>query len=560
MKISKQIDTDVLVVGGGIAGLMAAISAAEQKVDVLVAEKANTRRSGSGATGNDHFLCFNPELQKIDIGTMIKEMLDGQVGPWHDTQITKVHLLRTFEMVQKWDSWGIRMRPFGDQYVYMGHAFPGRPKMYIKYDGSNQKQVLTDKAKVSGAKLLNHHTVVELLRVGDQVAGAIALDTRKPEPAFVLIRAKAVIMCTGCTVRLYGNATTPGSMFNIGNCPSCAGGMAPAYRIGAKLVNMEHPYRHAGTKYFARCGKATWIGVYKYPDGSPLGPFVTKPNREYGDNTSDVWKSAFTDLMQNGRGPAYLDCSEASPEDQEFMRHGMISEGLTSQLNYMDSEGISPARHAVEFQQYEPFLFGRGLEINTEGQTNIEGLYAAGDPVGNFRSGISGAAIWGWICGENAAKRVAGGAALQSVKGHPEIAGHLARYEAMLGRENGSTWQEGNLAVQQIMSDYCPSGPYRVRSETLLTAGIKYMGDLRLKARQTMGASCSHTLLRGLEVMDLIDLGEATMYAARERRETRLLHVRSDFTFTNPLMAGKFINVYLEDGKPTTAWRKRWMV
>jgi succinate dehydrogenase/fumarate reductase flavoprotein subunit len=182
---------------------------------------------------------------------MIKEMLEGQVGPWHDTTITKVHLLRTFEMVQKWDSWGIKMRPFGDEYVYMGHAFPGRPKMYIKYDGRNQKQVLTDKAKESGAKLLNHHTVIELLTSGNAVVGALALDNRKPEPAFVLIRAKAVIMATGCSTRLYGNAATPGSMFNIGNCPSCAGGMAPAYRAGAKLVNMEHPYRHAGTKYFA---------------------------------------------------------------------------------------------------------------------------------------------------------------------------------------------------------------------------------------------------------------------------------------------------------------------
>lgn len=50
--------------------------------------------------------------------------------------------------------------------------------------------------------------------------------------------------------------------------------------------------------------------------------------------------------MANGTGPAYLDCTEASPEDLEFMRQGMISEGLTSQLDYMDREGIDPARHA----------------------------------------------------------------------------------------------------------------------------------------------------------------------------------------------------------------------
>ena len=61
IKIDKKaIEVDVLVVGGGIAGLMAAINAADQGVSVIAAEKANTKRSGSGATGNDHFLCYIP--------------------------------------------------------------------------------------------------------------------------------------------------------------------------------------------------------------------------------------------------------------------------------------------------------------------------------------------------------------------------------------------------------------------------------------------------------------------------------------------------------------------
>ena len=62
IELSENIlETDVLVVGGGIAGLMAAISAAEKGARVVVAEKANTKRSGSGATGNDHFCCYIPK-------------------------------------------------------------------------------------------------------------------------------------------------------------------------------------------------------------------------------------------------------------------------------------------------------------------------------------------------------------------------------------------------------------------------------------------------------------------------------------------------------------------
>ena len=62
IRISDEIkECDVLVVGGGIGGLMAAIAAAEGGAKVILAEKSDTRRSGSGATGNDHFNCYIPE-------------------------------------------------------------------------------------------------------------------------------------------------------------------------------------------------------------------------------------------------------------------------------------------------------------------------------------------------------------------------------------------------------------------------------------------------------------------------------------------------------------------
>lgn len=69
----------------------------------------------------------------------------------------------------------------------------------------------------------------------------------------------------------------------------------------------------------------------------------------------------------------------------------------------------------------------------------------------------------------------------------PLIAARLALYEKLLRRENGAPWQEFNIALQQLMNDYCPPAP-RVRSETLLRAGLKYMGDLRAHALRDMAA------------------------------------------------------------------------
>ena len=199
------------------------------------------------------------------------------------------------------------------------------------------------------------------------------------------------------------NASRPGFMFITGHCPNCAGGQGLGWRVGARMVNMEFPYTHAGPKYLQRCGKATWIGVYRYPDGKPIGPFATKSDPQYGDVPSDIWNSVFEDVMRKGTGPAYMDCSDATDEQMAYMRWAMTGEGLTALLTYMEKEGIDPQKHGVEFLRYEPILHGRGLDVSDEGETSVPGLFAAGDLVGNGGCGIALAAYLGWEGGMAAA-------------------------------------------------------------------------------------------------------------------------------------------------------------
>ena len=85
------------------------------------------------------------------------------------------------------------------------------------------------------------------------------------------------------------------------------------------------------------------------------------------------------------------------------MMWGLKNEGNTAMLDYMAAEGIDVRKHRVEFMQYEPFLIGsRGIKIDQEAETNVAGLYAAGDDVGNFRADLSGAATSEWIAGKSA--------------------------------------------------------------------------------------------------------------------------------------------------------------
>ena len=335
LPIKEILDADVVIVGGGVGGLMAAVSAARNGARTIVLEKANTKRSGSGAGGNDHFACYIPEVHG-DLATARQATLESMVGPDQDRDVLDASLERSLEILEMWHSWGIDMKlGRNGGWLFEGHAFPGKPRVFLKYNGSNQKKVLTEQARKAGAVIVNHSPVLEMLPApGGGIGGVLALDTTEERPAFRIVRARAVIMAAGNACRLFVSANTPGLMFNVGVCPANTGeSIAQFWRIGGALVGMDRGYRHAGPRYSSRCGKSTWIGVYRYPDGEPIGPFTSKPSRETSDITGDIWNSSFSDLMVNGRGPAMMDCAGASREDLDHMIWAMGCEGMTGFVN-----------------------------------------------------------------------------------------------------------------------------------------------------------------------------------------------------------------------------------
>lgn len=531
------VKTDVLIIGGGIAGMQAAITAAEHGVDVIVAEKADTRRSGCGATGNDHFMCYIPEYHGEDFNEIIREVTETLVGPLQDMDLLRLMMKRSHELVLKWESYGIPMRPTG-QWSFMGHAMPGRRRYHLKYDGKDQKPLLTKAALARGAKIMNK-TVMRQLLTDDagRVVGAIGINITNDVPEIVVFQTKAVIIATGNALRLYPGQN-PAYSFNVANCPADTGsGQAMALRAGARLVNLDQPYVHSGPKYFARAGKATWIGVLTDFHGEPVGPFVTKPTKELGDVTADIWQNVFEEKMEDGSGPVYMNCSETSEDDMQYMMNAFLSEGDSSIVDYLDQYDINLRKEMVEFGTFEYNFTARGLDIGLDGGTTLPGLYAAGNATGNVRGDITSAAVFGHICAENASEYVKTQPDYD-VTNHVEIAKEIELIDTILGRENGATWREANSMLQQIMREYVGM---KLRSESLMKAGIKYIRDLRKYSLNQLKADNAHELMRTLEVLDLIDVGEAVALMSENRKESRgRCHRRSDYTFTNPLLNNKF--------------------
>ncbi len=538
------IESDVLCIGGGIAGLMAAIRASELGAKVVIAEKANTVRSGSAGMGNDHISCYIPDIQ-ASAEAVFAKYKNRVAHSGRGKDYARVWLERSFDIIKLWDSWGIPMKYQG-KYEFAGHGWPGGPPLtQLKYSGQNQKPILTKEARKRGVEIVNRVMVFDLLHNDGVMIGALGIDTR--EERIIKFQTRSVFLGTGQCVRLYPGLT-PDCMFNTNHSPSNTGdGRAIAYRAGAELISMEIPRKWVGAKYLCKCGKGTWVGVLRDSQDKAIGPFVTKPDKRYGDAISDLYPGIFEDYAKSGKGPIYMDCRDIADEDLEYMVYWLKHEGNTTLLDHLDKEGIDFRKNTFEFTTYGIEPIG-GVDFNEKGETSVKGLYAAGDEVAG---GIGNAAIFGWIAGESAAAYAREAESVDIEKDKAKIEGIKHLLTEIRDRKIGASWKEVNVALQQIMYDYAGS----IRSETMLQAGLCHLKRLKQKAYKTMKAENQHELMHCLEVLNLIDVGEIVFIAANERKETRGTHVRVDYPFANPLM-DKVLVVKMVDDKPVTRWKE----
>ena len=252
-----------------------------------------------------------------------------------------------------------------------------------------------------------------------------------------MIRAKSVILATGSASRLYPPAPSPGWLFNTAFCPTCTGAaQATAYRAGAKLVNMEFPNRHAGPKFLARCGKATWIGIVADPQGRPVGPFVQQTHKRTGRYHRGCVEHGVHGHERVGQGAGLHELQrhvkrgrrvhDVGSEERRQHSHARLHE---------EGRDRRPQTHGgVHAVRTPPDRKGCGDRPRT-GKPVWPALFAAGDPVGNFRADIAGAATYGWIAGGSAAERAMGPASSRRRKRAPSVQERAKLYFRIPGKE-----------------------------------------------------------------------------------------------------------------------------
>ncbi|MEO0249681.1 MAG: FAD-dependent oxidoreductase, partial [candidate division WOR-3 bacterium] len=205
------VETDVLVIGGGLAGCMAAINAAAQgDLKVTLAEKSNTMASGCAASGIDHLWGYIPPVHE-KMGYTLEDMAeDHRVGIAFGLFRKDLFMLvagTLYERVLDLERWGINFRyedskaPGKFRIVEQFHSVPAAFNM----DGAPLKPVLTKEARRRGVTILNRVQMTDLVTNNGQIAGAVGVGTRTGDIYF--IKAKAVVMSAGRSNRLSRNQT-----------------------------------------------------------------------------------------------------------------------------------------------------------------------------------------------------------------------------------------------------------------------------------------------------------------------------------------------------------------
>ncbi|MBU9303380.1 fumarate reductase/succinate dehydrogenase flavoprotein subunit [Burkholderia multivorans] len=519
------LEYDIVVVGGGTAGPMAAIKAKERdpSLRVLLLEKANVKRSGAISMGMDGLNNAvipghaTPEQYTREI-TIAN---DGIV----DQEAVHAYATHSFATIEQLDRWGVKFEKdgTGDYAVkkvhHMGSYVLPMP------EGHDIKKVLYRQLKRARIAITNRIVATRALTdAHGNASGVLGFDCRTAE--FHVIRAKAVILCCGAAGRL--GLPASGYLMGTYENPTNAGdGYAMAYHAGAALANLECFQINPLIKDYNGPACAYVTG--------PLGGFTANGKGERFIEC-DYWSGQmmweFYQELQSGNGPVFLKLDHLAEETIRTIEQILHTNERPSRGRFHAGRGTDYRQQMVEMHISEiGFCSGHsasGVYVNARAETTVPGLYAAGDMAAVPHNYMLGAFTYGWFAGQNAADYVAG-RELAPVDA-AQVETERARVFAPLAREHGLAPAQVEYKLRRMVNDYLQ--PPKVTRK--MEIGLQRFADIA-EDIEAIKATHPHELMRAAEVRAIRDCAEMAARASLFRTESRwgLYHHRVDYPHRN---------------------------
>ncbi|NRQ35945.1 fumarate reductase/succinate dehydrogenase flavoprotein subunit [Nonomuraea sp. NN258] len=514
-----HLECEVLVVGGGTAGTMAAITAAERGATVLLLEKAHVRHSGALAMGMDgvNNAVIPGKATPEDYVAEITRANDGIV----DQRTVHQTATRGHAMVQRLERYGVKFDKdeHGEYAVRRVH----RSGSYVlpMPEGKDVKKILYRVLRRRDIRekvtIENRVMPVRVLTSGGRAVGVAGFDTRSGR--FVTVSAGAVILATGACGRL--GLPAGGYLYGTYENPANAGdGHAMAYHAGAELSGIEcfqinpliKDYNGPACAYVA----------------NPFGGYqVNNQGERFVD--SDYWSGQMmaevAGEIASARGPIYLKLSHLPEESISALETILHTTERPTRGTFHAGRGHDYRTHDVEMHISEIGLCGghsaSGVWVDEHGATTVPGLYAAGDLACVPHNYMIGAFVFGDLAGAHAAEHHA---ARQALPEEQIAAAHELIYRP-LRHPDGPPQQQVEYKLRRFVNDYITPPKTAAKLEIALETFERMREEIA-----GMGGRTPHELMRCVEVDFIRDCAEMAARASLTRTESRwgLYHERAD--------------------------------
>ncbi|MFW5787749.1 MAG: adenylyl-sulfate reductase subunit alpha [Halanaerobiales bacterium] len=546
---NKFFETNLLIIGGGAAGCLAAVEAAEieENLKIIIAEKAHIDRSGCLASGINAINAYINSGETPE--KFVEYVLNDSMGLIREDLVYSI-AKKLNEVVHRVEKWGLPIKKDSK------NNYCQRGRWNIEINGESIKPILADKVREKGVTILNRLCITDFVKDKyGRIIGACGFGVR--DGSFYYIKADAVIVCTGGAAGIYKPNNEGSAHHKIWYCPFNTGaGYAMGIRAGAEMTTFEMRFIALRIKDILAPTGTLALGFGGKQINAMGERFMLKKFAEVGAEGAPTPLRVYgpTRELKEGRGPIFMDLTHLSAEEIKSLKKAYLNM-YPELILYWAANGIEPSRDLVEIKGTEPYLVGghaqAGYWITTNRETTLPALFAAGDVAGGAPyKFVSGCWVEGILAARSAVQYIKNNR-LENNKFGFSLKSKKLRVFTPLILKKGIKPGEMEEYLQKTMDEYAGgiSKYYEMNEKELLIA-IKKIKELKTQIKY-LNADDLHQLLNCHEVIDRVTVAEVLVEHLLYRKETRwpAYQTRSDYPEMNNKKWLKFINSRYQNGE-----------